>query len=320
MISNNFCKVKGLHTRHWRHFRRHVWRLEKFFWFSMDAPQKWERGIEMEIPYQEIADKAVAYAKNIGIHLDYTKESIEQVDIILDNCYTRLSEYEGEDGDKALWNVAVYFGIYLGETLLRIQMGEQGYKWYVSDGLPILKKNNNEMSPITKAHKRILYGPGDSVKSFCDVALMIADGGFPSQNVLRAVDVELASGHTEENVLYQDIDSYILLVEEGKEDFVILQSHDSLLQFYGVNNQFVAEVRVDLPKKKDQTFSIIDIEKEQLTQRSTLTTPYGSYTPQQREIISLEQIREAVKAYYNQVDIEQFLKIIPCVETTDETK
>ena len=32
------------------------------------------------------------------------------------------------------------------------------------------------MSPIAKAHKRILYGAQDSVKSFCDIAFLIGKG------------------------------------------------------------------------------------------------------------------------------------------------
>lgn len=143
----------------------------------------------MKINYQEIADRAVAYAAQSNIQLDFTTESFIKVDDILGEYYEHLSEYQDEDGEKTLWNIAVHFGIYLGEALLRVQLKDQGYQWIEKDGLPILAKDaGNQISPITKAHKRILNGPADSVKSFCDIALLIASGKLPLKNVPRTTD------------------------------------------------------------------------------------------------------------------------------------
>lgn len=57
-------------------------------------------------------------------------------------------------------------------------MTDKGYFWTTGeDDIPVLKKDGkNQMSPITKVYKRLLNGPEDSVKSFYDVALFIADG------------------------------------------------------------------------------------------------------------------------------------------------
>lgn len=70
------------------------------------------------------------------------------------------------------------FGVYLGQTLLDTYLTLRGYFWAVGeDSIPALKKDGkNQMSPITKVYKRLLNGPEDSVKSFYDVALYIADG------------------------------------------------------------------------------------------------------------------------------------------------
>lgn len=274
----------------------------------------------MELNYGEIADRAVAAAKDSNIVLDFSEESIEEVDAILGAYHEQLSAYEGEKGANTLWNIAVHFGIYLGETMLRLQLKEKGFAWYIDDGIPILKKDANEISPVTKAHKRILNGPEDNVKSFCDVAFMIADGKFPEKNVLRVVDVQLSSGAAIENVLRQEIDDYIMLVEEGKTDFVILSSQDGFLQFYGVNNQFVAEMRMNLQNNDFRTFSIIDKDKEHRTERVRLITPYGQFTPTQREVISLEQLKAAVRKYYENINTEDVVREIACVETTEETK
>lgn len=275
----------------------------------------------MEINYKEIADRAAVYAKRNNIDLDFSERSIEDVDSILESYHEHLSEYEGDDGADTLWNIAVHFGIYLGETMLRLRLRDMGYEWYLDDGMPILKGNaNTQISPLTKAHKRILNGPEDSVKSFCDVAFSIAEGGFPTQNVLRVVDVCVESGPVIENVLYRDIDTYIMLVEEGKADFIILNSQDGYFQFYGADNQFVAEVRTNLPNDDFRTYAIIDKGKEHLTKRIQLTTSYGKFTPVERDVISLEILRTAVKKYYENFDTKDFLEEIPCVETTEEIK
>lgn len=213
----------------------------------------------MDINYREMAERAAAYAKKSNIDLDFSKSSLEKVDEILFSYHEHLNEYEGEEGEDTLWNIAVHFGIYVGETMLNVQLKDQGYQWCISDGIPIIKNESNvEMSPVTKAHKMILNGPEDSVKSFCNVAFSIANGDFPTQNVLRAVDVKLASGKEVDNVRYRDMESYIMLIEEGLEDFLILTSHDGYLQFYGMNNQYVAEIRVNLKDDDFRTYSIIN--------------------------------------------------------------
>lgn len=275
----------------------------------------------MDINYREIAERAVAYAAQSDIQLDFSAESFKKVDDILGSYHEHLSEYQGEDGANTLWNIAVHFGIYLGETLLRLQLEGQGYRWRLEDGLPILVKDaGNQMSPITKAHKRILNGPEDSVKSFCDIALLIASGKFPTQKVHRAVDVELASGEKTTNVSFREIDSFIRRIAEGKEDFLIMSSADGFLQFYGVGDHFVAEMRVNLPGGDYHTYSFVDPEKMQQTERISLETPYGKFTPTGREVLTLELLKKVVSKYYENISEEDFLKEVPYIDTTDETK
>ena len=49
----------------------------------------------------------------------------------------------------------------------------------------------------------------------------------------RTIDVELASGKKIKDVSYEDIDHYIMMIKYGEEDFVILNSENGFLQFYG---------------------------------------------------------------------------------------
>lgn len=276
----------------------------------------------MDINYQEMADRAAAHALKSGITLDYSEKSIAEVESILGTYYDHLAEYDGKEGADTLWNIAVHYGIYLGETMLGLGLKEKGFAWYMNDGMPVLKnQSSTQMSPITKAHKRILNGPDDNVKSFCDVAFMIADGKIlPKHAAHRAVNVQLPSGQIIENVPYRDIDPYIMMVETGREEFLILESQDGFFQFYGVDNQFVAEVRVNLPDGDFHTYSIIDKDKEQLTKRIRLTTPYGQFTPTEREVVSLELVKTVARAYYEHVYTDDFLSAIPYVDTTEITK
>ena len=148
----------------------------------------------------------------------------------------------------------------------------------------------------------------------------IADGKFETKNIHRVVDVEIASGQNIKNVLYKDIDFYIDMVATGDEDFIILHSNDGFLQFYGVDNCFVAEMRINYANNDFRTFSFINKEKENILERTVLETPFGRYTPTKRELISYEQIKDTVKTYYKYCDYEDFLKVVDYVDTTEETK
>ena len=120
----------------------------------------------MDLNYQEIADRAAAHALKSGIVLDYSEKSIAEVESILGEYYNHLAEYDGREGADTLWNIAVHYGIYLGETMLRLQLGEKGFAWYMDNGMPVLKNRTSaQISPITKAHKRMLNGPEDNVKA-----------------------------------------------------------------------------------------------------------------------------------------------------------
>lgn len=136
----------------------------------------------------------------------------------------------------------------------------------------------------------------------------------------RTVSLETASGQSIRNVLFKDVKFYIDYVESGDEDFLILQSHDGFLQFYGVDNQFVAELRINYPNSDFKTFSFINPDKENALNRVTLVTPFGQYTPTEREIISYTQLCNVVENYYSHSVSEDFVRSVPCVDTTAETK
>lgn len=259
---------------------------------------------------KDIAKDAVQYAMDRKIALDYTKESAKNVDTFLQAFHDNLDKYDGDEGSKTLWNAAVLFGTYIGEVLLRSGLAEKGFVWAWDDGLPILSFSGSQttVSPITKAHKRILNGPEDSLESFVDVAFRIVNGEWPKAGVLRVPDAETASGEKAEKIVLKESDYYVSLVAEGKEDFVIFHSHDGFFQFYGIGDQFVCEAWFNLGGRR--AYALINPDCAN-TERVNLVTPFGQYTPRERHIISLEQLKAAVHAYFSNLEETDFLARVP---------
>ncbi len=258
-----------------------------------------------------IAENAVQYAAvQCKIALDYTRESAENVDTLLEAFHNNLDRYNDDEGAKTLWNTAVLFGTYIGEMMLRSGLFEKGFVWGEDDGLPILRTPDNQItaSPITKAHKRILNGAEDSLKRFVDVVFSVAKDEWPKTGVLRVPDVETASGKKMERVVLKESNFYISLVAEGKEDFVIFKSHDGFFQFYGVGDQFVCEAWFNLGGRR--AYALINPDCAD-TGRVSLVTPFGQYTPRRRDILSLEQLKTAVHEYFSNLEEADFLARIP---------
>ncbi|MBO5032774.1 MAG: hypothetical protein J6D08_12970 [Lachnospiraceae bacterium] len=261
-----------------------------------------------------IAEDAVQYALQNGTVLDYTRESANSVDTFLGAFHDNLDRYNGSEGAKSLWNAAVLFGTYIGEMLLRSGLSEKGFVWVDDDGIPILgiPGSQTAVSPITKAHKRILNGAEDSMKSFVDVVFSAVNGELPKTGVLRVPDVETASGEKIERIVFNESDYYISLVAEGKEDFVIFKSHDGFFQFYGVGNQFVCEAWFQLSGRR--AYALINPDCTN-TGRVSLVTPFGKYTPRERDIISLKQLKAAVQEYFSNLEEADFLAKVPHEKT-----
>ncbi len=259
---------------------------------------------------KNIAEDAVRYAMESGIALDYTRESAQSVDMLLGALHDNLDKYDGDKGAKILWNAAVLLGTYVGEMLLRSGLAEKGFIWVEDDGLPILAipGKQTSASPITKAHKRILNGAEDSLKSFVDVVFSVVNDEWPKTGVLRVPDVETASGKKIEKVVFKESDYYISLVAEGKEDFVIFNSHDGFFQFYGIGNQFVCEAWFNLGGRR--AYALINPHCAN-TERVKLVTPFGQYTPREMDIISLEQLKTAVHEYFSNLEEADFLAKVP---------
>lgn len=82
----------------------------------------------------------------------------------------------------------------------------------------------------------------------------------------------------------------------------------------------MAEMHIKCANDDFRTFSFINKEKENALERVVLETPYGNFTPLEREVVSYEQIKKLVRNYYKYSVCEEFLESVDYVETTEETK
>ena len=128
------------------------------------------------INISEICQKAVKTAASRGWTLNYTPDSVLSLEQLLDG----QRKYAKERGasDVYVWNLAVIFGVYLGQTLLHNRLADLGYSWSAGDdGVPFLKKDNdNAIYPVNKVWKRLRGDKSDNVRSFYDVSVAIAEG------------------------------------------------------------------------------------------------------------------------------------------------
>jgi len=125
---------------------------------------------------------------------------------------------------------------------------------------------------------------------------------------LRVLNVETASGKKAERIGFKESDYYISLVAEGKEDFVIFSSSDGFFQFYGIGDQFICEAWFN--QGGNRAYELVNPDCMN-TERVNFVTPFGQFTPKERDIISLEQLKTAVKEYFSNLEETEFLTRVP---------
>lgn len=273
--------------------------------------------------FEEMEQRISDFAKAHHVVLDYTAQSIEVLDEIMETFHEKFNQNSEEEGDALLAEWAACFGVYIGETLLRVHLAEKGFAWALHRETPVLQRGDDRLYPILKAYNRIRYGCEFDIGTFYQMAVWTADQTPFSAE--RVVDVELVeAGYHEENVLYEDIETLLLTVVNGEEEYMILHSQDGFLQFFGMNDKFAAETRVNLSDGDFRTYSIINStinkERKQAMDRITVHTMLDKSEVPAREVISLEMLRAAVRAYYSNGEYDSFLKQIPHMDTTEQTK
>jgi hypothetical protein len=109
-----------------------------------------------------LAERAVKFAKEKGVTLDYSKESVEHVEQIL--AVLHESRSKGQLPDPDLHVYATRFGAYIGEVLRRMHGGHWTQNSDVAgpDSFPI-HWDGGQSFPIAWCGKRIINGDEDNV-------------------------------------------------------------------------------------------------------------------------------------------------------------
>lgn len=114
---------------------------------------------------------AVDYAKSFSKSFDYSKESIADLEEILQYYHEDIAK--SMPTENQLWSMSCIWGTYLGEVLLRNGLKGKGFEWDVVEDsvIPVLKKNDEIIAPIDKVYKRFVNGSEDNVISFLDYVI-----------------------------------------------------------------------------------------------------------------------------------------------------
>jgi len=116
---------------------------------------------------QKMCVTAVEYANEFNKKLDYSENSIADLEEILD-WYSKDIAIS-KPTENQIWSMAIIFGSYLGEALLRNGLSQKGFAWgkEASSNVPLLIKDGGSyLAPNDKVYKRLVNGSEDSVVSF----------------------------------------------------------------------------------------------------------------------------------------------------------
>ena len=116
---------------------------------------------------QKMCVTAIEYANEFNKKLDYSENSIADLEEILD-WYSKDIAIS-KPTENQIWSMSIIFGSYLGETLLKNGFSKKGFEWgnEPSFSIPLLIRNDGSyLTPNDKVYKRLVNGSEDSVVSF----------------------------------------------------------------------------------------------------------------------------------------------------------
>ena len=116
---------------------------------------------------QKMCVAAIEYADGFNKKLDYSEKSIDDLEEILD-WYSKDIAIS-KPTENQIWSMALIFGSYLGETMLKNCLSLKSFNWgkEPTSSIPLLIGNNGAyLTPIEKVYKRLVNGSEDSVFSF----------------------------------------------------------------------------------------------------------------------------------------------------------
>ena len=123
----------------------------------------------------ELAEKAVEAAKFWNVELDYSAESLEPLEKLMQTIYR--SHGKMPLPEEILLSVANLYGAYLGEVLLRSGLADLDFAWVKNEeGEFGIGREDMKMWPLSKVYKRITLGPEHDLMNFFECMFGLAIG------------------------------------------------------------------------------------------------------------------------------------------------
>lgn len=120
------------------------------------------------------AEKAVQKAREFNVHLDYSEDSLLEVEAVLSQLRDNLSG-AGEADDLA--EICKTWGSYFGEVVRRRFGGEWSIETYPGKQFATLTLSvgANKLFPTMKVHRRLTHGAADNVWLFYEAVKIKLD-------------------------------------------------------------------------------------------------------------------------------------------------
>lgn len=113
---------------------------------------------------KKLSETAVRYAESFQKKLDYSAGSIKDLEEILD--YYASDLLKSRPTEQQIWSMALIFGSYLGEVMLKSGLAEKGYAWESSAVPLLLGRSGDYITPNDKVYKRLVNGAEDAIVPF----------------------------------------------------------------------------------------------------------------------------------------------------------
>jgi hypothetical protein len=119
-----------------------------------------------------LSSKAVEYGKSFSKRLDFSSDSIKDIEEILDYYSNDLKKAPPNEKPthKQIWSMASIWGAYIGEVIKkRINNNcEWSTEEFMGSNVLHLKIVSDRIFPLDKAYKRLVNGKEDNICSFFD--------------------------------------------------------------------------------------------------------------------------------------------------------
>jgi hypothetical protein len=112
------------------------------------------------------AEQAVAAGRKLGTQLDYSENSLMEVEVILNQLERQMES--GGGGTNSIDETCKIWGSYIGEVVRRRFGGEWSIETYPGKQFATLTLSvgANKLFPTMKVHRRLTQGEADNVWSF----------------------------------------------------------------------------------------------------------------------------------------------------------